>query len=110
MMRGLDRRDGWFPRFDTFNEIALVIVRFVEGHLAFIFRQFPEPIDVRRIVSAPVHPDPAIGPNPFRSAFDVRMPAGNDHRDVVRILAGDAILGASIPNRVFRWELADAFD
>src|SRR5256885_12119142 len=47
-----------------------------------------------------VHPDPTVGTDPFGPAADVRMPAGDDQRDVLRILARDAVLGAGVPERV----------
>src|SRR4029077_8633035 len=60
--------------------------------------------------TAAVHPDPAFGANPFGARFDVVVPAGNDHGDVVRVGEFNAVFRAGVPQRVRRGKLAVAFN
>src|SRR5258708_39624215 len=108
MMSGFDRGYGWTPRFDAINEVLLVIVRFVERDRSFAFGQFPEPIHIRGVVASTVHPDPAVGPDPFGAAANVRVAPGQSQRDVLGILADNAILSAGVPHRIRRRKLARA--
>src|SRR5439155_19506478 len=109
MVRSFDWADGRLAGSDAINEVPGVVVRFVEPNLR-AFRQLGEPIQGGSIVPAAVHTHPALGPNPLGARTDIRMATGDDHRDVVRILAGIAILRAGIPDRVFRRELTLPFD
>src|SRR5438876_2345703 len=57
-----------------------------------------------------IHPDPAVGTDPFGAAPDVTMSTSDGHRHVVGILAGDAMLRACVPNGIAGWELSGALD
>src|SRR5258708_200350 len=81
----------------------------VELDFPFIFR-FCKPINIGSVKRAAVHPHPAVGSDPFSAVTDVGMSSGDRHGDVAGIFESDAILGASIPDGVFRREFADAFD
>src|SRR2546426_12217137 len=107
------RRFGWgnrrFPGFHAIEEIALVIIRAIELDLVFGFRNLLEHFQVRGIEAAAIDPNPAISANPFCAAADIVMSAGDDHRHIVGILAGDAVLGAGVPDGIAWRELAGAF-
>ena len=69
------------------------------------------PFLVRRFEGvAAVYPDPAVSADPLGAIPDVRVPAGDDHRNVVGILAGNAVLGAGVPQGVLGRELANSLD
>src|SRR6516225_10068478 len=74
------------------------------------FGQFPEPVHIGGVESSAIHPNPTVGAYPFCSHFDIRMTAGNGHHDVIRILAVDPILGASVPDRILWRKFTCALD
>src|SRR5260370_269850 len=59
---------------------------------------------------SPVHPNPAIGTDPFGAHFDSRMIVGNCHGDIIWVFERDPIFRTGVPNRIVRWELTCAFD
>src|SRR5439155_1328439 len=82
-------------------------------HLALFLRKAAGvfPFLVRRFEGvAAVYPDPIVGPDPLGAIPDVRMPAGDDHGDVIRVFAGDAVLGAGVPESILGWKLAHALN
>src|SRR5258706_1825772 len=108
-MRGFNRRNGRLPRFYAIQKIPAMVGRMVELNLPFIFR-LGEPIHIGSFVPSPVHPDPAIGADPFSAAPNIRISTCNRHSDVLWIFKGDAVLGASVPDSVLWRELAYTFD
>src|SRR6476660_9844753 len=98
MMRGFDRRDGWLPGFDAVEEVTSVIVGNVQLDLLLIVRQLADsaPFDVGRVKFAAVDPDPTVGADPFGAHLNVRMSAGDGHRDILRVLEIDSIFCARI--------------
>src|SRR5581483_11937874 len=112
MVRGFHRGDGGLAGLHARDEVGLVVVGFVKFDLAQFLRKLLEitPFRIRGVELAAVHPYPAIRADPFRPAFDFRIPAGDDHRDVIGILEFNAIFRASVPNRVLGRKLAVPFD
>src|ERR1051326_8982153 len=110
MMSGFDRCNRRFSRFDAIQKIALMVAGPIKLNLIHVPWNLPEPIHVRGIVSPTVHPNPAFGADPFCAAANVAIATGDNHRDIIRILATDAIFGTCVPNRIWRRELTGAFD
>ena len=110
MMRGLDRGDRRLAGLHAVNEVAMVVVGLVELHLVAVVRDFANQSSVGGVIAAAVHPDPAVGADPFRAAANVVIAAGDDHGDVLGVLQLDAIFGAGVPDGVGGRELAVAFD
>src|ERR1035441_7119457 len=88
----------------------MVAVRLVELHLVFVGGDLGKPVGVGGVITAAVHPDPAVGADPFRAAANVGIAAGDDHGDVLGVLQGDTVLGAGVPDGIARREVAVAFD
>src|SRR5256885_9976838 len=110
MVSGLDRRNCGPSRFDTLDEVALMIVRLVEPDLVFVVRNFHEPIDIRGIVSSAIHIDPSFSADPFRAALNIWMAARNRHRDVAGILQSNPVLRASVPEGIRRRKFSMTLD
>src|ERR1051326_7786439 len=110
MMPGFHRSNGWFARLNAFNEISLVVVGLVELDFVALGGNLAEPIHVGSIKATAVDPDPTFSADPFGAAFDIAMSTGDGHGDVIRILAGDPVLAAGIPDRGAGREFAGAFN
>src|SRR5438093_797192 len=88
-MRDLHWRDCWFPRLYAIEEISIVIERLVQFDLAQAVRQLVAvlPFRIGSVEPAAIHPNPAIAADPFGTAADVWVAAGDDHCHVLWIFA-----------------------
>ena len=109
VMGRLGGRDGRLARFDAVQEIAPVLLGMVKLDLELVLGH-REPVHVRRIIFAAIHPNPTIGSDPFGPTFNVPVPPGDYHLDVVGIFQRGAILGVSVPDRVLGRAFAVRFD
>ena len=110
-MGDFDRRDRLLPRLDAVDELGHVVVGSHELEVHFRFGRlhlllpaavgFP-PFFVGRFKTAAIDRNPAVFADPLRAALDIAVAAGDDHFDVVGILALDAILARRVPDGVLR--------
>ena len=119
VMCRLDRSNRRFPRFHAVEEVALM-ARWDSYSLTFgILPAMGQgrPSGIRRIKSAPVHPDPAVGPDPFCPHHDFRIAACDCHPDVhgimsdfLAIAAFDHVFRRGVPYRIRGRKLPMAFN
>lgn len=107
MVASLNGRDGGFARFDTGDEICVVIIGGVKPDLAVI-RKLGAPIEIRGVKAAAVDPNPSVCANPFCAAADVAMPPSDDHLDVVRVLKVYPVARTGVPEGIGGREFAHA--
>src|SRR5262249_18252422 len=110
MMRRFSGSNRRFPRFNTVDEVLLVIIGAIQFDFIAFGRDFAEPINIRGVKATTVDPDPTFGPDPLGSTFDIAVTTGKDDSDIIWILAVYAVLAACIPNGIFRWKLTRALD
>src|SRR4051794_16962677 len=119
VMCSLDRSDRRFARFDTVEEVPAMFSRLIELHLAEFLRQrfTLDPGGIGGAKSCPIHPHPAVCPNPLCPYAYCRRTAGNGHGNVhgivrhfLTIFAFDVVFGCGVPGSICRRKLAIPFN